>query len=305
MKRMSESAQQSSSAQSLRNLEPTTASRRIRFVTAPASGATVRREFAHPRRVLALEETVHVESIAAEADAADLADECFIVFLSKQTLGEARSKPNGGLPVAVPNGDAFSLQAERGTEWIRWRPGLAVAQCRPENREAVVAALVEFAFYERELRALEKSVEAGHFDAEKDIEIGHRVKHRDRRQWQRLFDAGERFSRLRLAFARLEPLLGEPSRVVPSLARRWLFRLLRRASVETRLEALSDRLEALEEFYESATQRIAEYRWYREGHLLEIGIIVILVLECALMGGDIYLHQQQAREAPAPTGRAK
>lgn len=260
----------------------------------------MQREFLHPRRVFAIEETVHIEAIAAEADAADLAEQCFIVFLTKQTLGEARAKPNGGLPTAVPNGDAFSLHVERGAEWLRWRPGLAVAQCRAENREAVVAALVEFTFYERELRALEKSVETGHFDAERDIEIGHRVKQRDHRQWPRLFDAGEQFSRLRLAFSRLEPLLGEPSRAVPSLGRKWLFRLLRRASIETRLESLSDRLEALEEFYEAATQRISEYRWYREEHLLEIGIIVLLLLECALMGGDIYLHRH-APEAPVQT----
>ncbi|HVZ33708.1 MAG TPA: hypothetical protein VG963_14855, partial [Polyangiaceae bacterium] len=64
-----------------------------------------------------------------------------------------------------------------------------------------------------------------------------------------------------------------------------------------RLEALSDRLEALEEFYDAATQKVSEHRWYREGHLLEIGILLLLLFECALMGADIYLHQ---RHLPAP-----
>jgi hypothetical protein len=56
------------------------------------------------------------------------------------------------------------------------------------------------------------------------------------------------------------------------------------------MEAASNRLEAFEDLYEGATDRIADYRWYRSGEWLEVGIIFLLLVEIALLGFEIYRH---------------
>jgi hypothetical protein len=293
---MTEALQQGASAPSVRGANTGLEARRIRFVATAPAGAHVARQFAEPRSVVAIEDALATEAWVEEASGADGSAQ-FVLVVCTKTHGGSAARGNGALPAALREAGTFSLEISRGAEWLRWRPGAAILQCRPENRGAIVAALIEFAFYERELRQLEQRVAAGHLAIEKDIHLGQHVRRVDRRAWPRLFDAAERFCRARLEFSRLEPMLWTKSRELPLLARKWLARLRQKADVEGRLEALSDRLEALEEFYEAATQRVSEHRWYREGHLLEIGILLLLLFECALMGGDIYLHQ---RHSPTP-----
>ena len=55
-----------------------------------------------------------------------------------------------------------------------------------------------------------------------------------------------------------------------------------------RLEAFNDRLEACEELYEGAVDRITDYRWYEKGLLLEVAIVVLLSIEAALLAFDFY-----------------
>jgi len=67
-------------------------------------------------------------------------------------------------------------------------------------------------------------------------------------------------------------------------------RLLDEALVEARLEAASNRLEAFEDLYEGATDRIADYRWYLSSEWLEVGIIFLLLAEIVLLGFELYRH---------------
>jgi hypothetical protein len=182
------------------------------------------------------------------------------------------------------------VAAKRGSERIEWRPGIAVARCDPSTHEEVASSIVEFAFFERELRLLEAFVKETELQAQIDLPAAHRIHGRDRSRWVAMGHTFERVTGARLTFARLEPQFEAGSRSLGLVGRRWFSLLLRRARIAARLEAASDRLEALEDFYEGGTQRIAEYRWYREGHLLETGIIGILVFECFLMIGEIILH---------------
>ena len=100
----------------------------------------------------------------------------------------------------------------------------------------------------------------------------------------------EKVTGARLTFARLEPQFATRTRDLRAAGRRWFLRLRRAGKIFDRLEATSDRLEALEDFYEAATQRISDYRWYKEGHRLEKGIVGLLLLECSFMVADIVLH---------------
>ena len=67
-------------------------------------------------------------------------------------------------------------------------------------------------------------------------------------------------------------------------------RLIDEAEVDTRLEAASNRLEAFEDLYEGANDRIADYRWYLSSEWLEVGIIFLLLVEVAMLGFQIHRH---------------
>ncbi len=67
-------------------------------------------------------------------------------------------------------------------------------------------------------------------------------------------------------------------------------RLIDEAEVDTRLEAASNRLEAFEDLYEGANDRIADYRWYLSSEWLEVAIIFLLLVEVAMLGFQIHRH---------------
>jgi hypothetical protein len=278
--------------------------RRISFADGPPPAGGGRR-FTQPRSASALEEDVSIETVAAAAAEAEPLDHCFVLHVPEGPASQCRERAKSLWASAgyAEGGPAMTL--EHSSDVVEWRPGLVVVQCREGSREDILAALVDFAFYEGHLRALERSVEAAEVQAQTDVTLAHRVRYRDRAQWERLVSCSESCSRMRLTFARLEPQLGDASRTLSPPARTWVSRLIQKADVESRLEALNDRLEALEELYEGAAQRISEYRWYVGGHALEIAIIVLLLIESTLMGADIYLHSRTRQESHGPPTTAE
>jgi hypothetical protein len=264
--------------------------RRIRFVAEAPADSKVRREFKQPRRTLAVEELAGVTELPPAKVWPEPTDHCWMVLVPPSSTGDGLPNAEAWLappdqPEAVP-----PVVIERDDERILWRPGRALVQCKADRREDLVAALTDFAFYEGELRALEEALEAREAQAQADVAFAHRIRQRDRRHWKRFKEMIEYFSQLRLTFARLEPRLARGSRTLSPAARPVMSRLLKKADVAVRLEAFSDRLEALEDLYEGANDRVADFRWYRDGHLLEIGIVVLLLIEALLMSGDMYIR---------------
>ena len=270
----------------LREANPFVKLTRVTFVDSPDGSS----RFAQPRRASAVEEDFAPESVGS----ASVPEETFRVLIAcVGSSNQSRDEARGRLPApSEREGTSRPLLLEHGPDALEWRPGLAIVQSREDSRNDIVAAAIDFAFYEGHLRQLEALVDKAEVQAQADVALAHRVRYRDRAHWERLTDCAEQCSRMRLTYARLEPQLLTASRTLSPTARSWMTRLLQKADMESRLEALSDRLEALEELYEGATQRISEYRWYVGGHALEIGIIVLLVIECAMMGADIYLHNR-------------
>jgi hypothetical protein len=263
----------------------------------PSAGS--RRRFTQPRCASAVEEDVAIESVAAVGDQPESIDHCFIVCVPEGSSNQSRERARALLANPQRPESTPVITLEHSSEVLEWRPGLAVVQCRENSRNDIIAALIDFTFYEGNLRALEQAVEAAEGPAQADVALAHRMRYRDRAHWERLTECSAHCSRMRLTFARLEPQLGAASRSLSAPARGWVSRLIQKTDVESRLESLNDRLEALEELYEGATQRISEYRWYISGHALEIGIIVLLLFECTLMSADIYLHNR-GRQDPQP-----
>jgi len=175
---------------------------------------------------------------------------------------------------------------------IAWRPGRAVVHGTFKSRDAIVAALADFALYEGELRRLEHELEGPEAAAEEDVGRAHSVCYRDRAHWPRFATMIESLAKMRLQLARLEPRLLRPSRNLSQSARRIVLALRRAAHVETRLEALNGRLEACEDLYEGANDRVADFRGWFNGHVLEL-IIVALIVEATLMGMELYARMNE------------
>jgi hypothetical protein len=282
---------------------PTLSVQRLRFVAEAPAEARARREFKQPRRLLAVEEVADVTDLPPAKAWPEPTESCWIVFVPPGADAGGLPSAEAWLtppdqPEAVPP-VVVSLDDSR----IHWRPGRALVQCKAERQEDILAALIDFAFYEGELRALEAALEAREGGAQADVAFAHRIRHRDRKHWPRFKEMIEYFSQMRLTFARLEPCLATGSRTLSPAGRQLMSRLLEKADVEARLQGFSDRLEAMEDLYEGANDRVADYRWYRNGHLLEIGIIVLLLFEGLAMSGDMcirfFAYQGAARTAEA------
>ncbi len=253
--------------------------KRIRFVTAAEPGSQVLREYRHPRDSVAIEDQLDASTSGPEDSA------IVIAMIPTEAAAEAKKIRDIWMP-----GDGASAPFSACGLRIEWRPGRAILQGPPSGFDAAAKALVDFSFYEGELRALEREIESREPQAHLDASHALRIRNRDRKHWNRFAGLIEHFYRMRLSFARLEPQLTIPSSDLPRDARQLMTRLCEEANVEDRLEAFSNRLEACEDLYEGATDRIAEYRWYFGGQWMELTIVGLLVVEVVLLASDMYLR---------------
>ena len=274
-------------------LKQTIAALRIRFLPEAPPGASVRRTFGDPRPMAAVEETVELVDFPPPSAAAEANDQCWIIFVPPGANKEWEAKADHWLVSSAETEAIVPIVIEREGTTIRWCPGRALIHAEAESRDDVLAALIDFIFYEAEFRRLESAVRAREAQAQADTAFAHRIRRSNRKHWKRFGDTIEYLTQLRLTFARLEPQLSKPSRMLSSDGRRVMARLLSKADAAHRLEAVSDRLETLEDLYEGANDRVADYRWYHNGHLLEVGIILLLLIECVLVSCELVLHYNE------------
>ena len=176
---------------------------------------------------------------------------------------------------------------------LQWRPGRAVIEAKEVNQQEVLAALTDFAFFEGELRDLEAALHVREADVHTDVRRAYSMRYSDRRHWPRFTEMIQCFSGMRFTYAQLEPWLIKGARNLPDASRGWFARLLRKAQVDPRLEEFSNRLEACEDLYEGAHDRINDFLGYFYGHLLEVAIVIFLVAEVAIGGAELWMHVQE------------
>jgi hypothetical protein len=245
-------------------------------VVAPTDGSVIA-EFAQPRRVFAVQTAV----------AGDGVSQVGIVRLPEGTLSNRGRADAWIAPSAAQDGvDAVNILFDGGR--IRWRPDRAVIEAAPEAAPDAMSAVVEFAFLEGELRRLEQALQSYESGAAHDVKHAYGIRSEHGDQWGRLVNTMEGLAQLRLAFARLEPQLMKGRRALPARSRRLVTRLLAKSDAATRAEALSDRMEACEDLYEGAVDRITDFRWYRKGYWLEMAIVILLAAEVLLLLYDLY-----------------
>jgi len=245
---------------------------RFRFLDEGPVGADIYHRFADPRIACAVRESM--------AELSATTEDQFVCVMQPAGL-ESKVKSWIGTPEEPQAVKTIVIAADGGK--LRWRPGRAAIEGTAGDNADLIAGLVEFSFFESELRRLEHAIISHQASADRDVSLAYNVRTADRSQWDRLYQTMEQLYQLRLQFARLEPHLYQSSRNLSVGTRRVIDRLTARADIEARLEALNDRMETIEDLYEGAIDRITDYRNYRNGHWLEIGIIILLGVEVVLL----------------------
>ncbi len=263
--------------------------RRIRYVAQMSERGAVRRRFTQTRPTAAVEEPADARAMMQEPPVAEHLDGIDVLVLR-------RDDDEAAPPVAFdawlapapedPDAPRAVTVRSRGGR-VHWRPGRAVIEGADGVAAELLDAVTEFGHYEGELRRLEREMLAFEARAPEDVLLAVNVRRGHRRHWARLNATLERLCAMRLEFARLKPHLASSARSLPPAGRRVEERLLVRADVPARLEALSERLEACEDLYDGAVDRVNDYRWFLDGNVMEITIIVLLLFEVALMAAQL------------------
>ena len=242
-----------------------TAAWRIRFVESPG-GLTLLRTFVDPAQSYAV-----VEKLSAEIPIAPNPSELLVFWVPSESHAEGFAPAKGAVRVPMKSGHLF------------WQPGRAIVQSSARAEDSMLAALAQFAHDESHLRQLEEAVRKFERSALADAPLAYLPHGRNRDDWQRIIDSAKELALLRLRAARLEPTAYLPPPDFSPSERRLIQHLIEETDVEDRLEALSARLEACEDFYEGAVDRIVEQR----GHGLERAIILLLMLETVFIIADL------------------
>jgi hypothetical protein len=266
-----------------RSASPTISAWRIRFVSRAQPDQRVIRQFLDPVDGVAVSETVLPDRIASLLADSASADELYIVHVSMPKSAAAQSIHRTLMSAPDATGiDEISPRAARveiNAGQLFWKPGRVLIESRHPPDEVFLAALSQFAHDEGHLRQVEKELRQLELGAPADVQRAYLPNRKDRSNWPRMIQLARQSSLLRLRTARLEPNAYSPPRDLPPICRRTINRLAARAAIEDRLEAVSARLEACEDLYEGAVDRIVE----QKGQRLEIAIVVILIIEAAFI----------------------
>jgi hypothetical protein len=258
--------------------------RRIRFVPAPDGAGLPRRRYTQPTAAVALESDISANDLTTVAEPNRL----IFVALTASTSAETRQLVQRWWAAGVAADPAIETTSiELGDLHVRWRPGRIVVESERPISTELTDALIDLAYHESALREMEGALGKYEATAAGDVPRAYRIRTEDEARWSNFGDTMEALARMRLTFARLKPELDRTNRKLPREDRRLLARLEAHLGVEDRLEAFGDRLEACEDLYEGATDRISDFRGWRHGHRLELWIIALLAFEVALLSIDI------------------
>jgi hypothetical protein len=204
--------------------------------------------------------------------------------------GEAQNQPaaQGGSRLLSFN-PAIAAEAApltvrvNGFATVTWQSTQATVLADATHIESAVQAVNAFQARHQALLALAQPLLELEIQASSDVPLCYRIESRDRHQWPRLQSLIHQLARTRLDIARLHgELASEPTGLTPPAAK-LLRKLGKAAGVKAQLNRLSDRYEALEDLYEGAIDRINDHRYWRNGHVLEVIIIVVLLAEVLLL----------------------
>lgn len=253
---------------------------RVRFVARPGIGDTVIAEFRHPTRCVAVHDCLDIETLMrATPFSADGQVDFVLLPGGAATPYALRKRVEDWIAQPIDGLNEVSVILTPLGDQVLWRPGCFVISGDPERGRETFRAIVEFAHYEAVLRRMERETEEYLQSSEQDINLTHQVGDADLARWPGVNEGVRRATLLRIRFARLEPCLERPSPRLVGATRRIVTELTSGTEVADRLEVVDGRIDILQDLYESATDRLSEYSYFRREYRLEMAIVIVLLLE--------------------------
>ncbi len=194
-------------------------------------------------------------------------------------IGKVREWIDGPEPPIPPESRLLTLQGAK----IVWAPGRAAVIVPRERVSYVRPAVIEFAFYDAELRMIEREIADGWPALETDSPMAFDFNEKSLRRRSEL---GQRFQRvvsLRARLSQILPMIHRPPIHPPTLASQIGDRLRERGRLVERLDFASSQLEVFERVYELCGQRASDFSQAHKGHVLEMIIIVLLLGQTLLL----------------------
>jgi hypothetical protein len=170
---------------------------------------------------------------------------------------------------------------------VIWGVSRAAILAAPDRATALLLALVDFSYYESELRKLEREIAENWPQLERDTPLTSTITALDPERFEAIGQRMQQTIRRRMHLARITPHLSQPRGHLSPLANQLLDRLREKKHVEDRVEALGTQLEVFERIYELANQKISDFTSSRHDRTLEWVIIVLLASEVVLLLIDI------------------
>src|SRR5712692_4871008 len=263
---------------------------RIQFVREVPTGKQVLTEFTEPEPYFAVVEPLSVEDLLTIGNTSGLEDGFYFLFLRQDSPEAMKWQKQAEEWIAMPAMGTTQPTVELFVKYDRilWRPGKIVVQGTINQLEQIVPAIVEFAFYENELRRLELEVHTNLKNAKTDVHLTHGVEKADLKKQPHVNEMTYHATLARMRFACLEPFLEMSSTDLIGQARRLCFEMFNQANVPDRLEIVDDQLEVVQDLYEVANDRLTEFRYYRNESTLELWVIFILALEVVLIIVELF-----------------
>jgi hypothetical protein len=261
----------------------------IRFVAQVADGQAILMEFVDPAPAKAVRVLAESNAVVGDTDAMDILtvpgqpnDDPGALEEMIQWVNEAH-RPEMAPPITI---------TLHGTQVV-WHTGRVAILAAPERMDALMLALVDFGFYERELGKLERATADAWTQLEADSPLAFELAAKDQPRRDSVARQMQRMLNVRMRHARIWPRLYRPGTHLSSLAVQLGERLREKTRIEDRHETLGHQLEAFERFYEMASQRFSEFRASRAETTLEWVIIVLLAAESLLLLIDVLLHMER------------
>jgi hypothetical protein len=256
---------------------------RIHFVDRPGQDDVVLMAFKDPVAKYAV--LLPGSAATTSEVSANRVNEGLDIVLTASSAEEARAKPETAHSTensTAPGAGRPTLVRYRGVE-LMWRPGNVTLQCDRTQEDALVAGLVQFAFYELELRRIEDEIACTWAELDEDRPLAFEATPADLQRSQTIRGRMDRLLRRRMRHARIEPHLFAPDEDLPAAGHKLGEALRETMRAEARLETVDGQLEVFEHVYEMASQRLGEFRASHNEHVLEWVIIVLLAAETLLM----------------------
>ncbi len=216
-----------------------------------------------------------------------------VMILPLDSVGSNSPAPEG-LNSWLDSGNMVSMQPRvmvksRAAE-VTWRPGRVVLRCERDQINPLLMALVEFHYFEKELRKLESEIEAGWSELDQDRRLAFQITVQDLVRSQSLGNRMEQTLKRRMRHARIEPRLVHPGYQRSVAAQKLGEELREKTRIEARCESVDSQIEVFEHVYEMASQRIGEFRDARYGHKLEWIIILLLTAELVWLMAEFLIN---------------